>query len=662
MILSDGTRAGLARTIALAITALALTFSGAIPARADSSTPVSVPDETLRSCLTKALSDARLSTDLTAENLGRLTQVVCSGRTGPSISDLTGMEYLSQATAIYIGSTTATSVAPLSGNMKLQKLTLNAYELVDARPLFQLSNLTTLTLNAPKVTGLDFLSSLWSLDSLTLDVSSQADFTPVAEVSSLTRFELNTDADTLPTVTLASGVTQVAIGASYLTSLANLPHAPGATSLTMTYSPWLRDLTGIENLPNLHRLNLPSGMYSDLSPLTQLDALEELKAANAAISDVTPLAAMKTLVTLDVHTNQLTDIAALAALPNLTSLNVSENKLTTLGTAKSLSHLTSVYAYVNKLTSIAALEGAQLTSINLDQNRLTTVAPLAASQPKAQISVRWNALRDLSPLPDAATVNASGQQAIHLETAMVGKPFDLGLRDVDGTPICPVFDRKVTCTNGAVNYPLSGTYQGEVNTTGSKLSLSVTQYAGPDRAFAKTYAPSLFGKPTVGLDVVSWVRSWSPKATFTYQWYRDGKAITGAAATDFYYRAGVADLGHKLSVCVVGRADGFAPTKRCSTRSNAVRKGILNRIPTPKVAHSKPVTVGTSLTVKPGRWDAGVRLRYQWLRNGRVIKGATKATYRVRRGDRRDLITVRVTATKRGYDTERVIARPHRVR
>lgn len=672
------------RTLAVATTSLALILTGVAPAQADTPTVVDVPDAGFRSCLTKALTRAGLTTDTTANNLSRLTLVSCDSSTGAPISDLTGAEHLSGLDKFFISSSEIADLSPVSGLTGLTQFSLETSKALDTQPLAGLTALYGVGLVGPKITDVSFLSSLNSLDALQLGISPQASLAPVAGVSSLTRFSFNTSESTLPTVTLPTGVTRLSIWAPSLTSLASLPHAPEVSSLLVNNTPALADLTGIANLPGLRTVDLPSAPYSDLTPLSGLSVLENLQAENARIHDLTPLASMTSLTSLDLSGNQITDLSALAGLsnlvklnlaanrlnnlgalatlPKLTALNVSHNQLTTLGAAAGLAQLTSLDARGNKLTSIDALEGARLTLVSLDHNLLKSITPLSGIAAGATVRLGWNALRDLSPLPDTATVNAYGQQSMHPGMATVGKPFDLGLRDVDGTPICPVFDRKVTCTNGAVNYPLSGTYQGEVSTTGSKLSLSVTQYAGPDRAFAKTYAPSLSGKPTVGRDVGASVRSWSPKVTFTYRWYRDGKAITGATATDSYYRAGVADLGHKLSVCVVGRADGFTPTKRCSTRSKVVRRGTLNRIPRPKVAHSKPVTVGTSLTVKPGRWDTGVRLRYQWLRNGRVIKGATKATYRVRRGDRRSLLTVRVTATKRGYYTERVIAWPHRVR
>ena len=37
-------------------------------------------------------------------------------------------------------------------------------------------------------------------------------------------------------------------------------------------------------------------------------------------------------------------------------------------------------------------------------------------------------------------------------------------------------------------------------------------------------------------------------------------------------------------------------------------------------------------------------IRYQWLRDGRAIRGATRRTYTVRRADRRRSIRLRITA------------------
>lgn len=54
--------------------------------------------------------------------------------------------------------------------------------------------------------------------------------------------------------------------------------------------------------------------------------------------------------------------------------------------------------------------------------------------------------------------------------------------------------------------------------------------------------------------------------------------------------------------------------------------------------------VGRVLRATPGTWPAGVtKVDYQWLRNGRAIKGATKQRYRVRKADHARRLSVRVT-------------------
>lgn len=59
--------------------------------------------------------------------------------------------------------------------------------------------------------------------------------------------------------------------------------------------------------------------------------------------------------------------------------------------------------------------------------------------------------------------------------------------------------------------------------------------------------------------------------------------------------------------------------------------------------------VGKVLRVLPGTVKpAGVKITYRWLRNGKVIKKATKARYKLTRKDRRKKISVRVVYTYPG--------------
>lgn len=86
-----------------------------------------------------------------------------------------------------------------------------------------------------------------------------------------------------------------------------------------------------------------------------------------------------------------------------------------------------------------------------------------------------------------------------------------------------------------------------------------------------------------------------------------------------------------------------------ATRTVTVAKGKLSAA-TPKVTGS--AKVGKKLTAKPGSWTKGTRFAYQWLNDGKAIRGATKSTYVVSRADRGDTLSVRVTGSLSGYETE----------
>lgn len=87
-----------------------------------------------------------------------------------------------------------------------------------------------------------------------------------------------------------------------------------------------------------------------------------------------------------------------------------------------------------------------------------------------------------------------------------------------------------------------------------------------------------------------------------------------------------------------------------------------------KLIAAKPVVtgshhVGKTLRAKAGAWKPGnVKLSYQWLRNGKAIKGQTAATYKLVKSDRRKKISVRVTGRLSGYDTVSATSRARTVK
>lgn len=135
-----------------------------------------------------------------------------------------------------------------------------------------------------------------------------------------------------------------------------------------------------------------------------------------------------------------------------------------------------------------------------------------------------------------------------------------------------------------------------------------------------------------------------------YSWHRNGKRLPGRVkATVLVPRR---DVGARYRCVVTARNDGGTT----STSSRVVR------VRPPKLIASGARLLGR---VEAGRvvrvavtWrPVPTKVRYQWLRDGKPIKGATSARYRVRGRDESATITCRINATRRGYSPTSVQAK-----
>jgi hypothetical protein len=170
--------------------------------------------------------------------------------------------------------------------------------------------------------------------------------------------------------------------------------------------------------------------------------------------------------------------------------------------------------------------------------------------------------------------------------------------------------------------------------------------------------PTLPAAAQVGRPLVAEPGAWGPgTVSLGFRWLRDGTAIDGATAAS--YTPGPGDLGHRLSVRVTGTRTGYASAERTSAEV-VVGVGTLSA-PTPRVTGK--ARAGRRLRAVAGTWaPAPVTLTYQWLRNGKAIKGATGTSYRVGRKDRGKRIAVRVTGSRPGFATAVRVSAPKRVR
>ncbi|MDT9595388.1 Ig-like domain repeat protein [Nocardioides zeae] len=142
--------------------------------------------------------------------------------------------------------------------------------------------------------------------------------------------------------------------------------------------------------------------------------------------------------------------------------------------------------------------------------------------------------------------------------------------------------------------------------------------------------------------------AWSVSGTtVTYQWLADTIAIPGANQSTFTPQP--AHNGMNVSVRYTvnrtGYRSGSAVSPTVPVAYAAPTASVLPRIHGPRAYDE-------TLTATPGTWNvSGLTFSYQWLRNGSPIPGATGTAYRVAATDANQNLSLRVTATRRGYDT-----------
>ncbi|MFI5426460.1 CHAP domain-containing protein [Aeromicrobium sp. UC242_57] len=164
--------------------------------------------------------------------------------------------------------------------------------------------------------------------------------------------------------------------------------------------------------------------------------------------------------------------------------------------------------------------------------------------------------------------------------------------------------------------------------------------------FTARSAPTVSGAMRVGSKLTASTGSWSATGAYSYQWYSDGSAIKGA--TQRTYVPTRHDLGDRLRVRVTLRRDGFTTASALSARAAAVTSGRISISAAPTVTGSP--RLGSVLKVAPGvHSPSNTSLRYQWLRDGKKISGATKRTHRVSKTDLGHRLTVKVTMSASGY-------------
>lgn len=164
------------------------------------------------------------------------------------------------------------------------------------------------------------------------------------------------------------------------------------------------------------------------------------------------------------------------------------------------------------------------------------------------------------------------------------------------------------------------------------------------------------GEPYVGetldANTTTYYGGWVPTpTTMTYTWLADGKRIK--KATSASYTLTPREVGKSISVQVVGSRASYVTTAKVSNPTETVSAGQTFATASTPTLTGHP-WVGQVLGSEVAPWSAPgqiVLYYYQWLRNGKAIKGATDFTYQLTSKDLGKIISARWTGTAPTYLT-----------
>jgi len=215
------------------------------------------------------------------------------------------------------------------------------------------------------------------------------------------------------------------------------------------------------------------------------------------------------------------------------------------------------------------------------------------------------------------------------QTVTVGATATFSVVATGTTPLTYQWSKNGSAISGATgsSYTTPATVSGD---NGSTFTVTVTNVAGSKASAAATLTvnvpPTITTQPQNQTVMVGATATFSVVATgtapLTYQWSKNGSAISGATGSSYTTPATVSgDNGSTFTVAVTNAAG--------SKTSNAATLTVTGGSTAPTITtqpQSQTVTVGATATFSVVATGTAP-LTYQWSKNGAAINGATNSTY-----------------------------------
>lgn len=126
---------------------------------------------------------------------------------------------------------------------------------------------------------------------------------------------------------------------------------------------------------------------------------------------------------------------------------------------------------------------------------------------------------------------------------------------------------KLTTADGGARIRVIAIGERKTYTTSRAFSSYTATIA---KLFTKSPTPKISGTVKVGRTLSASVGTWSPKPSFSYQWKRNGKSISGATKSS--YKLTSKDAGTRITVTVTAKKSGYKTTVRTSAKTATVKR------------------------------------------------------------------------------------------
>jgi hypothetical protein len=243
-----------------------------------------------------------------------------------SISDLTGIKYLTSLDQLYLSGNTITDLSPLADLAGLGSLELDSNQIVNLSPLSGLTNLHYLNLANNNISSIEGLGSQIILDELDLSNNHISDITNLETLTAMNGLHLsNNDIADITAITYMPVLVWLELPANSISVL------PSGADLSRNYD-------------YLNRVDLSYNSISDISPLSEIGP-GFLNLSHNSISELpanwgSPYA---WTATLDLSTNSLTNIDSLSGFLRLVHVYLGGNCITNFDPVDSLDPKPNVY-------------------------------------------------------------------------------------------------------------------------------------------------------------------------------------------------------------------------------------------------------------------------------------------------------------------------------